>query len=275
MLTIAKIKKRSLAQELGLEKGDILLSFDTIPCQDEMDLTYFTAMERFTLLVKDSRSGEERLLQVEKEEGEELGVEVEKQDEIRTCHNRCVFCFVDQMPKGMRESLYIKDDDYTMSFACGNFVTLTNLSNECLQRIIRLQLSPLYISVHTMNGKLREELLRNRFAGNIVDQIRTLAENGIEMHTQAVIVPNKNDGDELAYTARELFKYYPTVKDLACVPTGLTKYRENLTQIPDIDNIRDLIPVKISVDGISRARRLTVFQPSLAPCQDEPFFAVR
>ena len=235
MLKICKVKKHSLAYELGLEAGDNILAFDDIPCQDEMDLTYFTAMERFSLTVQDHRTGEERELQVEKEEGEELGVQVEKNDEIRTCHNRCVFCFVDQMPKGMRESLYIKDDDYTMSFACGNFVTLTNLADSCLQRIIRLQLSPLYISVHTMNGKLREELLRNRFAGKIVEQIKTLAENGIEMHTQAVIVPNKNDGEELAYTARELFKYYPIVKDLACVPTGLTKYRDNLTQIPDID----------------------------------------
>ncbi len=229
------MRKRSLAHELGLEAGDCILSFDGVPCEDEMDVAYFTEADGFSMTIKDSRTGEERTLQVEKEEGEELGVQVEKSDEIRTCHNRCVFCFVDQMPKGMRESLYIKDDDYTMSFACGNFVTLTNLSSECLQRIIRLQLSPLYISVHTMNGKLREELLRNRFAGKIVEQIKTLAEHGIEMHAQAVIVPNKNDGDELAYTARELFKYYPAVKDLACVPTGLTKYRENLTQIPDVD----------------------------------------
>lgn len=122
-----------------------------------------------------------------------------------------------------------------MSFTCGNFVTLTNLSDDCLERIIRLQLSPLYISVHTLNGKLREKLLRNRFAGKIAEQIEKLAKGGIEMHCQAVIVPGENDGEELAYTARELFKYYPTVKDLACVPTGLTKYREGLTEIPDID----------------------------------------
>ena len=235
MLKISKVKKGGIAKELGLEVGDEILSFDNLPCEDELDLVYFNEQKSFSLTVKDHRTGQENILQVEKEEGEELGLQVEKSDTIRTCHNRCVFCFVDQMPKGMRESLYIKDDDYSMSFACGNFVTLTNLSDECLQRIIRLQLSPLYISVHTMNGKLREELLRNRFAGKIAQQIKILAENGIEMHTQAVIVPNKNDGEELKYTARELFKYYPTVKDLACVPTGLTKYRENLTKIPDID----------------------------------------
>ena len=235
MLIISKVKRKSLAKELGLEVGDGITAFDGLPCEDELDLLYFNEQESFTMTVKDHRTGEETTLEIEKDEGEELGVEVEKSGEIRTCHNRCVFCFVDQMPKGMRKSLYIKDDDYTMSFACGNFVTLTNLSDDCLRRIVRLKLSPLYISVHTMNGKLREELLRNRFAGKIKEQIKTLAENGIEMHTQAVIVPNKNDGEELKYTARELFKYYPAVKDLACVPTGLTKYRDGLTQIPDID----------------------------------------
>ena len=235
MLIISKVKRKSLAKELGLEVGEGITAFDGLPCEDELDLLYFNEQESFTMTVKDHRTGEETTLEIEKDDEEELGVEVEKSGEIRTCHNRCVFCFVDQMPKGMRESLYIKDDDYTMSFACGNFVTLTNLSDDCLRRIVRLKLSPLYISVHTMNGKLREELLRNRFAGKIKEQIKTLAENGIEMHTQAVIVPNKNDGEELKYTARELFKYYPAVKDLACVPTGLTKYRDGLTQIPDID----------------------------------------
>ena len=139
------------------------------------------------------------------------------------------------MPKGMRESLYIKDDDYSMSFSCGNFVTLTNLSDEGLDRIIRLHLSPLYLSVHTMNPDLRVKLLRNRFAGKIVEQVKKLAEGGIELHCQAVLVPNENDGKELAYTARELFKYYPIVRDLACVPTGLTKYRDGLYPIADVD----------------------------------------
>ena len=122
-----------------------------------------------------------------------------------------------------------------MSFSCGNFVTLTNLSDEGLERIIRLKLSPLYISVHTMNPDLRVKLLRNRFAGKIVEQIDKLAKGGVEMHCQAVLVPNENDGAELARTARELFAYYPTVRSLACVPTGLTKYREGLYPIADVD----------------------------------------
>lgn len=226
-----------MARELGLEVGDGIVAFDGYPAVDELDFLFYSAQEAFTLTVRDKKSGADVTVEVEKDAEEELGVEFETESptKIRTCQNRCVFCFVDQMPKGMRESLYVKDDDYAMSFTCGNFVTLTNLTDEALQRIVRLKLSPLYISVHTMNPTLRVELLRNRFAGKIVEQIDALAKGGIEMHCQAVIVPDKNDGEEFAYTARQLFKYYPTVKDLACVPTGLTKYREGLTEIRDVD----------------------------------------
>ena len=235
MLKITKVKRNSIAKEIGLEVGDEIVAFDGFPCEDELDYLYYCETDSFTITVKDKRGGEETVVEIEKEEGEDLGLEFEKNTCLRTCHNRCVFCFVDQMPKGMRESLYIKDDDYSMSFSCGNFVTLTNLSDEGLDRIIRLKLSPLYLSVHTMNPALRVKLLRNRFAGKIVEQVKKLAENGIELHCQAVLVPGENDGEELAYTARELFKYYPTVRDLACVPTGITKYREGLYPISDVD----------------------------------------
>ena len=235
MLKIAKVKRNSIAKELGLEVGDEILAFDGYPCEDELDYLYYVETDGFSMTVRDKRAGEEVTVEIEKEEGEELGLEFEKNAEIRTCHNRCVFCFVDQMPKGMRESLYVKDDDYGMSFSCGNFVTLTNLSDEGLERIIRLKLSPLYVSVHTMNPALRVKLLRNRFAGKIVEQIDKLAKAGIELHCQAVLVPNENDGEELAATARKLFSYYPTVRDLACVPTGLTKYRDGLYPIADVD----------------------------------------
>ncbi len=235
MLKITKVKRNSLAKSLGLEKGDEIIAFDDYPCEDELDYLYYREKESFTLTVADKRGGEEKTLEVRKAEGEPLGVEFKKNTEIRTCHNRCVFCFVDQMPKGMRESLYVKDDDYNMSFSCGNFVTLTNLTDEGLERIIRLKLSPLYVSVHTMNPDLRVKLLRNRFAGKIVQQVKRLAEGGIKLHCQAVLVPGENDGEELAYTARELFKYYPTVEDVACVPTGITKYRAGLYPIADVD----------------------------------------
>lgn len=235
MLKIKKVKKNSIAYNLGLEAGDEILAFDSFSCEDELDYLYYSTLPSFWMTVKDNREGKLHEVRVEKAEDEDVGLTFEKNTKIRTCHNNCVFCFVDQMPKGMRESLYVKDDDYGMSFTCGNFVTLTNLSDEGLERIIRLKLSPLYISVHTMNPALRCELLRNRFAGKIVEQIDRLAENGVEMHCQAVVVPNKNDGEELAYTARELFKYYPRVRDLACVPTGLTKFRDGLCKIDDVD----------------------------------------
>ena len=235
MLKIVKVKRNSIAKELGLEAGDEIVAFDGYPCEDELDYLYYASQESFTMTVKDKRGSAEVTVEIEKDEDEDLGLEFEKCASIRTCHNRCVFCFVDQMPKGMRESLYVKDDDYGMSFTCGNFVTLTNLSDEGLERIVRLKLPPLYISVHTMDPELRVKLLRNRFAGKIVEQVDRLAKGGVEMHCQAVIVPNINDGESLAYTARKLFSYYPTVKDLACVPTGLTKYRDGLEKIDDID----------------------------------------
>ncbi len=235
MLKITKVKRNSIAKALGLEVGDEIIAFDGFPCEDELDYLYYCDTDGFTMTVRDSRGKGEKVLTVEKEEGEELGVTFFKNEELRTCHNRCVFCFVDQMPKGMRDSLYVKDDDYGMSFSCGNFVTLTNLSDEGLERIIRLKLSPLYVSVHTMNPDLRVKLLRNRFAGKITEQIKKLVEGGVHLHCQAVLVPNENDGEELAYTARELFKYYPYVEDLACVPTGITKYRKGLYPISDVD----------------------------------------
>lgn len=235
MLKITKVKRNSIAKELGLEVGDEIVAFDGYPCEDELDYLYYVETDGFTMTVHDKRGNGETTVEIEKDEGEDLGIEFEKNTSIRTCHNRCVFCFVDQMPKGMRDSLYVKDDDYGMSFSCGNFVTLTNLSDEGLERIIRLRLSPLYVSVHTMNPELRVKLLRNRFAGKIVEQIERLSEGGIQMHCQAVLVPGENDGEELAYTARALFKYYPTVRDLACVPTGITKYRDGLYPIADVD----------------------------------------
>ncbi len=234
-MKITKVQRNSIAKSLGIEVGDEITAFDGYAPEDELDYLYVCGKGRFTMTVKDRRTGEENAIEVEKQEGEELGVEFAKTERIRTCQNRCVFCFVDQMPQGMRESLYVKDDDYTMSFSCGNFVTLTNLSEGDLQRILRLKLSPLYVSVHTMNPELRVKLLRNRFAGKIVEQIKTLVEGGIRLHCQAVLVPNENDGEELKRTARELFAYYPMVEDLACVPTGLTRYREGLPPISDVD----------------------------------------
>ncbi len=233
MLQIKKVEKYSPAYTYGFQKGDKILQLDGYDALDELDYIYCESKSSFTVKVEDKHGIHE--LTVEKDENEPFGLEFEPSEAIRTCHNRCIFCFVDQMPKGMRPSLYVKDDDYSMSLLCGNFVTLTNFTDEDIERVLRLKLSPLYVSVQCMNEALRCKLLRNRFAGKITKQIQTLAEGGIFIHCQGVIVPGMNDGKELEYTARELFRYYPQVVDLAVVPTGITKYREGLTYIPDVD----------------------------------------
>ncbi len=216
----------SIAQEVGLTCGDKLLAVNDQPISDLIDLSFALAEENVTLLIEKA-DGEQELIEIEKEYDEDLGIEFESAvfDGITCCANNCVFCFVDQMPPGMRESLYVKDDDYRLSFLYGNFVTLTNINHEDLARINRLHLSPLYISVHTTDGALREKMLNNPQAGNILNQLNILAENGIEMHTQVVLCPGWNDGEALEKTFHDLYALYPQVLSMAIVPVGLTKYR--------------------------------------------------
>ena len=180
---------------------------------------------------------------VKKDEEEEMGLEFEKSTAIRTCHNRCVFCFVDQMPEGMRESLYVKDDDYRQSFLYGNFITLTNVTDEDLERIIRLNLSPLYISVQSMDMDLRQKLLNNKNAGKLREQLQKLTSAGISINAQIVLCRGFNDGDSLFYSLNELYKFYPWVDNVAIVPCGMTRFRDNLTKIEPIDKpyAKDLI----------------------------------
>ena len=232
MLEIAKAKG-ALAAKYKFKKGDKITAFDGFTAVDTLDYLYYDSKPSFTVSLI-SADGSVRTVKVDKPEDESLNLTFKDNDKIRTCHNKCIFCFVDQMGDGMRESLYVKDDDYTMSFMCGNFVTLTNVSDEELERIIRLHLSPLYVSVHTMDGELRCKLMGNRFAGKIGEQLKKLTDAKIIVHCQTVIVPNLNDGKNLEYTARKLFEMYPYIADVAVVPTGLTKYRQNLTEIPDI-----------------------------------------
>ena len=231
MLEIVSAKSR-LAKRYKLKKGDIILSFDGIEAEDTLDYIFYDSKSNFKMHVK-SCDGTEREILVEKDEDESLNLTFKDEGKIKTCQNKCVFCFVDQMGEGMRDSLYVKDDDYTMSFMCGNFVTLTNVGDREIDRIIRLHLSPLYVSVHTMDQNLRCELLGNRFAGKITQQLKKLTDAKITVHCQAVIVPNKNDGSNLEFTVRKLFEMYPYVRDLAVVPTGITKFRDGLTNIPD------------------------------------------
>jgi putative radical SAM enzyme (TIGR03279 family) len=178
-------------------------------------------------------SGEIWELDVDKDYDENLGVVFKESimDKATRCSNNCIFCFIDQLPKGMRETLYFKDDDSRLSFLQGNFVTLTNLTDDDLDRIIKYKISPINISVHTTNPELRVKMLRNRFAGNINDRLKKLSEAGIEMNCQVVLCPGINDGEEFRRTCMDLFAFYPQVQNLAAVPIGLTKYREGLFEL--------------------------------------------
>ncbi len=218
----------SIAHEVGLSCGDKLLAVNGQPIHDLIDLSFALAEENVTLLIEKA-DGEQELIEIEKEYDEDLGIEFESAvfDGVRRCVNHCVFCFVDQMPPGMRQSLYVKDDDYRLSFLYGNFVTLTNINHEDLARINRLHLSPLYISVHTTNGELRAKMLNNSQAANIMVQLNALAESGIEMHTQVVLCPGINDGDALKKTFEDLYALYPQVLSMAIVPVGLTRHRSH------------------------------------------------
>lgn len=225
---IARVIPDSIAVEVGLEPGDRLISVDGESIRDIIDLSFALSDESVELLIEKA-NGEQEILEIEKEYDEDLGIEFESAvfDGVRRCANKCIFCFVDQMAPGMRESLYVKDDDYRLSFLYGNFVTLTNTMPEDIDRIRRLHLSPLYISVHTTNGTLREKMLNNKNAGKIMEHLDTLITSGIEMHTQIVLCPDINDGEELEKTISDLYSLHPNVISMAIVPVGLSRYREN------------------------------------------------
>lgn len=225
---ISNVIPDSIGAEIGLVPGDRLLEVNGEAVQDIIDLSFALAEEDIELLIERA-SGEQELIAFEKEYDEDLGLEFESAvfDKVRHCANHCIFCFVDQMPEGMRDSLYIKDDDYRLSFLYGNFVTLTNLGSRDLSRISRLHLSPLYVSVHTTNSELRKQMLGNKQAGKIMDQLTELVEKDIELHTQVVLCPGFNDDQELEKTIGDLYAMHPSVLSLAIVPVGLTRFRDN------------------------------------------------
>ncbi|BBB92977.1 MAG TPA: DUF512 domain-containing protein [Methylomusa anaerophila] len=225
---IAGVVPHSIAAETGLLPGDRLIAVNHRNVRDLIDLSFALSDQRVELLVE-KQNGQQQLITIEKDYDQDLGIEFESAvfDKIRQCVNHCIFCFVDQMPPGMRESLYIKDDDYRLSFLYGNFITLTNLRLSDMRRIRQLHLSPLYISVHTTNGPLRAKMLGNERAASIMEQINILAANGVEMHTQIVLCPGINNTNELDKTIGDLFNIYPSVLSIAIVPVGLTKFRKN------------------------------------------------
>ena len=229
---IKGVLQGSIAEELELEAGDILLAINGNRLKDVFDYHYYMNDEYLTVLIQ-KENGEEWELEIEKEYEEDLGLEFDQglMDEYRSCHNKCIFCFIDQMPPNMRETLYFKDDDARLSFLQGNYITLTNLKEYDIERIIKYKLSPVNISIQSMNPELRCKLLNNRFAGKSLDILKRFADAGIEMNSQIVLCKGYNDGEELEFSISELTKFIPTMRSLSVVPAGLTKYRENLPKI--------------------------------------------
>ncbi|MBO6155015.1 MAG: DUF512 domain-containing protein [Lachnospiraceae bacterium] len=243
---IAFVRKGSVAAENGIEPLDIIESINNVKLEDIFDYYYYEDEPEFDMVIL-KPNGDRYNLHIVKGEGEDLGISFENglMDEYRSCHNKCIFCFIDQMPPNMRETLYFKDDDTRLSFLQGNYVTLTNMKEEDLDRIIKYHLAPINISVQATNPELRKRMLHNRFAGDIMDKIKKLADAGIEMNAQIVLCKGVNDGEELERSIRELYEYYPQMQSMSVVPVGLSKYRDGLYPLEPFerDDAREVLDI--------------------------------
>lgn len=244
---VKRVLPGGIAEEMGIEAGDRILAINNTEIEDIFDYQ-FLVQDTYVEVLVEKQDKEQWLLEVDKEADEDLGIEFENglMDEYRHCCNKCIFCFIDQMPPGMRETLYFKDDDSRLSFLQGNYVTLTNLSDHDIDRICRYHLSPINISFHTMNPELRCRMLNNRFAGEALKKADRLMEAGIRMNGQIVLCKGVNDGDELSHSMEQLARYLPNLESVSVVPVGLTKYREGLYPLEpftreDAENVIDVI----------------------------------
>lgn len=233
---IKEVMPESIASEFNLEPGDVLLKINDKVIEDIFDYQYLVEDDYIEVLIR-KPDGDEWLLEIDKDPDENLGITFENglMDEYKSCQNKCIFCFIDQMPKGMRDTLYFKDDDSRLSFLQGNYVTLTNMSDKDIDRIIKFNLGPINISVHTTNKELRCKMLNNRFAGDALDKIQRLFEGNVKMNGQVVLCKGVNDGDELVRTITDLSKYIGCMDSVSVVPAGLTKYREGLYDLECFD----------------------------------------
>ncbi len=229
MVLITEVSASSYAERAGIKGGDTLYSVNGYEIRDILDYRYRTIANK--LEIEYLRNGETlKTIIVKDDEYDELGLEFETylMDEKQTCKNKCIFCFIDQNPRGMRESIYFKDDDSRLSFLMGNYVTLTNMSDSDIDRIIEMRMSPVNISVHTMNPELRVKMMKNKNAGKVLSYIDRLHEAGIELNFQIVLCRSVNDGEHLEYTLSRMEKYHKTLLSVSVVPAGLTKYRDKL-----------------------------------------------
>lgn len=248
MMTILAIGKNSIAEQLGIKAGAKLLSINNKPINDWLDYRFYASNEHLEVLIEQDE--QQIIFDIEKEYQEELGLILEEL-RMRKCDNKCVFCFVHQNPRGLRKTLYFKDEDYRFSFLYGHYVTLSNTTQQDLKRIVEQRLTPLYVSVHSTNEELRKYLLGIKVNDHLMDKIRFLTQQGIELNCQIVLCPGINDEQQLMKTIRDLKPFFPMVRSIAIVPVGLTKYRRNLPElkpvtveyckkfIPWIDSVRE------------------------------------
>lgn len=224
---VNKVLKNSIAEELEIKSGDEIVSIDENPMQDMIDYNFYCKTDFLTIEIK-KKNGDVEVIEIEKDFDEDLGIVFESAvfDRVKPCLNHCVFCFVDQQPKGLRETLYVKDDDYRLSYLQGTYITLTNLTEKDKDRIKRMHLGPFYVSVHTTNPELRVKMLRNPNAGRALENLEWFRKNKIPFHAQIVLCPGLNDGEELERTLSDLAKLKNTVLSTAIVPVGITQFRE-------------------------------------------------
>ena len=232
MVKICAVEPGSLADKHGIKAEEFLISINKNKITDVLDYRFYCTEKKIKLVIQ-NENGKCRKVKIKKDEYDDIGLQFESylMDAHRSCKNKCIFCFIDQMPKGMRETLYFKDDDARLSFLFGNYITLTNVTDEEIDRIIKMHITPINISVHTTNPELRCKMMNNRFAGDALRHMYRLCENGIKINCQLVLVPGFNDGEELEKTLHDLKALYPNVESVAAVPVGLTKFREGLAQI--------------------------------------------
>ena len=253
---ISAVEDGSIAMEMGIEPGDKLLSINGQEIEDVFDYHYYVNDEELLVLIE-KPDGEQWELEIEKDYEEDLGLHFEQglMDEYRSCRNKCVFCFIDQMPKGMRDTLYFKDDDSRLSFLQGNYVTLTNMSDHDIDRIIRYHLEPINVSFQTTNPELRCKMLHNRFAGEALKKVDRLFEAGITMNGQIVLCKGLNDKEELERTIRDLTAYLPKLQSVSVVPVGLSRFQDGLYPLEPFTRRMQKKYLRQSINGRKRFMR--------------------
>lgn len=271
---ITRIDKGSPAKKAGVKIGETLLSINNSPIRDVLDYKFYGYDSNVTLCIEDC-FGKQRFLSIRKREGQDLGLEFETylMDKAKSCSNRCVFCFIDQLPKNMRDSLYFKDDDARLSFLLGNYISLTNLSDADVERMIKMRISPVNVSVQATDPEVRLKMIRNKNAGNAMEIMRKFADGHIEMNCQLVICPGLNDGDVLRRSLEDLKTLYPSVNSISVVPVGLTAHREGLYPLTPVTQeiAREIVSI---VEAFGEAC-LKEFGTRLAFCGDELYIKAK